>query len=106
MKHQIDIEEGAEYKGETYLRCLECCELFDEAYQGWPALLAWLNTHGILLVEKIVIHIDEQDEWETVAEESTPLYEPERIGRKKQCVNIRCPDYPHTYGRDNHHAST
>jgi hypothetical protein len=45
--HQVRIDEGGEYKGETYLRC-SCGSLFDDAQLGLPGLLFWLREHGAI----------------------------------------------------------
>ena len=47
MMHEIYVDDGAEYPGETYIRC-KCGALFDDGHKGLPALLAWLREHGAI----------------------------------------------------------
>lgn len=43
-KHQVNVDDGAEYPGETYIRC-KCGTLFGDAHQGLAALIAFLRKH-------------------------------------------------------------
>jgi hypothetical protein len=44
MNHEVDIQDGAEYEGETYIRC-RCGAVFDDGHKGLSALLAFLREH-------------------------------------------------------------
>ena len=46
--HVVDVYDGAEYQGETYIRCLTCNIIFDDAHQGLEALIVFLRQHGAI----------------------------------------------------------
>lgn len=46
--HNIDVDDGAEYPGETYIRCLTCNVLFDDAHLGLDALIRFLREHEVI----------------------------------------------------------
>ena len=42
--HRIEVEDGGEYEGETYISCA-CGEKFTRAHEGWEALREFLKEH-------------------------------------------------------------
>lgn len=48
QEHNVIVNDGAEYTGETYIRCYPCGVTFDEGHLGLPALLKFLREHGAL----------------------------------------------------------
>ena len=45
MSHQVIVSDGAEYEGETYIRCVDCGIIFDSGHLGLEALLKFLRDH-------------------------------------------------------------
>lgn len=48
LAHNVSVMDGAEYAGETYIRCTECEALFDDGHVGIVALLDFLKDHGAI----------------------------------------------------------
>ena len=48
--HLVTVTDGAEYEGETYIRCVNCGVGFDNGWEGLPALVKFLEAHEVIPV--------------------------------------------------------